>query len=383
MSPHKVAIVLGTRPEAIKLAPVILAMRDESAGLRPIVCSTGQHREMLAPVLEWFDIHPDYDLGLMQASQGLADLSARLLTGINSLLMQLKPDAVLTQGDTTSAAMAALTAFYQRIPVAHVEAGLRTGNINSPFPEEMNRRLNGMVATLHFAPTKLAADALIAEGIDSDSIFVVGNTVVDALLLTVDRHQQVMPAQKLEGILKNSSHRLVLVTAHRRESFGPPFESLCRAIRTLVERNGEIEVVYPVHLNPRVRDPVDKLLRNVERIHLIEPVNYQQFIQLMLRSYLILTDSGGIQEEATVLGKPTLVLRDNTERREAVEAGTSMLVGTDESRIVSAAENLLCNDSEYSRMANAQSPFGDGFAAQKIVRTLSERLGSPQDVPRH
>jgi UDP-N-acetylglucosamine 2-epimerase len=311
----------------------------------------------------------------MQVNQNLAELSARALTGVSELLTHLKPDAVIIQGDTTTAAVAGLAAFYQRIPVGHVEAGLRTGNIYSPFPEEINRRITGVLASLHFAPTKMAVDALLAERVDPGSVFLVGNTVVDALRLTVARKDEITPAinfsERSECPYPN---RFVLVTAHRRESFGSPFESICRAVRSLVERNGDVEVVYPVHLNPNVRDPVSRLLQGIPRINLIEPVNYQQFVQLMLRSYLILTDSGGIQEEATVLGKPTLVMRETTERREAVEAGTALLVGTDESRILSTAENLLHDRDAYERMAQANSPFGNGYSSQEIVRILQRHL---------
>ncbi len=376
MKPYRVTVVLGTRPEAIKLAPVILEMQKPDSPLHPVVCVTGQHRQMLDQVLEWFRLQPDHDLHLMQTNQGLADLSARALTGVSDLLTRVKPQAVMVQGDTTTAAMAGLAAFYQRIPVCHVEAGLRTGNVYSPFPEEVNRRLLGIVSNLHFAPTRKAAEALLAEGVAPASVFMVGNTVVDALRLTLDRQQEVQSVLNGHGGAAKpaSSRRVVLVTAHRRESFGAPFDQICQAIRTLVERNGDIEVVYPVHLNPNVRGPVSRFLQNVPRIHLIEPVSYEQMVQLMLRSYLILTDSGGIQEEATVLGKPTLVMRDTTERQESLAAGTAVLVGVDPHRIISMAEALLRQSTEYKKMSQAQSPFGDGFSAQQIVRVLSERL---------
>lgn len=379
MNVYTVTVVLGTRPEAIKLAPLILEMQKPNSPLRPIVCVTGQHRHMLDQVLEWFRIKPDYDLNLMQANQGLAELSARALTGVSDLLACIRPHAVVVQGDTTTAAMAGLAAFYQRIPVAHVEAGLRTGDIYSPFPEEVNRRLIGVVASFHFAPTKMASGALLAERADPKCVFTVGNTVVDALRLTVERRAEIQSAIDLAESFDGSarSKRLILVTAHRRESFGPPFESICQAIRRLIERNDDVEIVYPVHLNPNVRDAVSRILQNVPRIHLIEPVSYQQIVQLMLRSCLILTDSGGIQEEATVLGRPTLVMRDTTERPEAIAAGTAVLVGTDPDRIISTAETLLSRNIQPTDSSRTQSPFGDGFSAQRIVRILAQHLAQP------
>lgn len=379
MNVYTVTVVLGTRPEAIKLAPLILEMQKPNSPLRPIVCVTGQHRHMLDQVLEWFRIKPDYDLNLMQANQGLAELSARALTGVSDLLACIRPHAVVVQGDTTTAAMAGLAAFYQRIPVAHVEAGLRTGDIYSPFPEEVNRRLIGVVASFHFAPTKMASGALLAERADPKCVFTVGNTVVDALRLTVERRSEIQSAIDLTESFDGSarSKRLILVTAHRRESFGPPFESICQAIRRLIERNDDVEIVYPVHLNPNVRDAVSRILQNVPRIHLIEPVSYQQIVQLMLRSCLILTDSGGIQEEATVLGRPTLVMRDTTERPEAIAAGTAVLVGTDPDRIISTAETLLSRNIQPTDSSRTQSPFGDGFSAQRIVRILAQHLAQP------
>lgn len=379
MNIYTVTVVLGTRPEAIKLAPLILEMQKPNSPLRPIVCVTGQHRHMLDQVLEWFRIKPDYDLNLMQANQGLAELSARALTGVSDLLACIRPHAVVVQGDTTTAAMAGLAAFYQRIPVAHVEAGLRTGDIYSPFPEEVNRRLIGVVASFHFAPTKMASGALLAERADPKCVFTVGNTVVDALRLTVERRSEIQSAIDLTESFDGSarSKRLILVTAHRRESFGPPFESICQAIRRLIERNDDVEIVYPVHLNPNVRDAVSRILQNVPRIHLIEPVSYEQIVQLMLRSCLILTDSGGIQEEATVLGRPTLVMRDTTERPEAIAAGTAVLVGTDPDRIISTAETLLSRNIQPTDSSRTQSPFGDGFSAQRIVRILAQHLAQP------
>jgi len=364
----RILTVFGTRPEAIKLAPVILELQKHPAHLENLVCVTAQHREMLDQVLEWFQIEPDYDLNLMQPDQGLAGFASRALVSISKVLQEVRPDVVLVQGDTTTVMMTALAAFYQHIPVGHVEAGLRTRNRYNPFPEEINRRIAGVLATYHFAPTERAAAALRAEQVPEEDIFVTGNTVVDALLMTV----QHPVALKLDFSLDGRT--LILVTAHRRESFGAPFESLCLALRDLAERNVNVEIVYPVHLNPRVRDPVGRILSEQSRIHLLEPLRYEQFIHLMVQAYLILTDSGGIQEEAPVLGKPTLVMREATERPEAIEAGTARLVGTDRHRIVAETERLLYDKEAYRTMAQAGSPFGDGRAAKRIVDILLSRL---------
>ena len=363
----RVLSIFGTRPEAIKLAPVILELEKHPEGIENLVCVTAQHREMLDQVLEWFRVEPDYDLDLMQPGQGLAEFASRALVAIDQVLQEVRPDVVLVQGDTTTVIMAALAAFYQRIPVGHIEAGLRTGNRYNPFPEEINRRLTGVLATYHFAPTERAAAALRAEQMPEESIFVTGNTVVDALLMTVRR------PVGLALDLGLDNRRLILVTAHRRESFGPPFESLCLALRNLAERNADVEIVYPVHLNPNVRDPVRRILAQQPRVHLLEPLRYEQFAHLMAQAYLILTDSGGIQEEAPVLGKPTLVMRETTERPEAIEAGTARLVGTDQVRIMAEAENLLHDEGAYHTMAQAGSPFGDGRAAERIVNILLSR----------
>jgi UDP-N-acetylglucosamine 2-epimerase len=360
-------IVLGTRPEAIKLAPLILEMQSEQSRQRPLVCVTGQHRQMLDQVLDWFGIACDYDLNLMQANQSLAEFASRALTGISRLLEKTKPDAVIVQGDTTTAMAGALAAFYHRVPVGHVEAGLRTRDRYNPFPEEINRRIAGTIATLHFAPTQRAADALISEQVDSTTVHVVGNTVVDALRLTMAR-----PVE-LKVDFGSNGRRLILVTAHRRESFGSPFDSICMAIRTLAERNEDIEFVYPVHLNPNVRDPVGRHLSGHPRIHLIEPLRYEQFVHLMSRADLILTDSGGIQEEATVLRKPTLVMRDNTERPEAISSGTAMLVGSCRANIIEATERLLNDEGAYRAMSNGECPFGDGYSARRILEIMEAR----------
>ncbi len=364
----RVLSVFGTRPEAIKLAPVILEVRKRPDRFESVICVTAQHRQMLDQVLDWFEISPDHDLDLMRPNQTLADFAGRALLAIGGLLEEVRPDVVLVQGDTSTAMIAALGAFYRRTPVGHVEAGLRTRDRYNPFPEEINRRIVGALTSFHFAPTERAAEALRREQAPEGSIFVTGNTVVDALLMTVRRPVRLDLGFGWEG------RRLVLVTAHRRESFGAPFESLCRALRDLADRNADVEIVYPVHLNPNVREPVTRILADHPRIHLIEPLRYEQFAHLMSRSHLILTDSGGIQEEAPVLGKPTLVMRETTERPEAVEAGTARLVGTDRERIVAEAERLLNDDSAYAAMARAGSPFGDGRAAERIAAVLAERL---------
>ena len=366
-----VVTVFGTRPEAIKMAPVINQLRRRS-DVRSLVCVTGQQREMLDQVLECFDIHPDHDLNLMRPGQNLVDITTQVLKGLDGLLAQLQPDWLLVHGDTSTTFAAGLAAYYHKIPVGHVEAGLRTGNIYSPWPEEMNRRLTGAIATLHFAPTKIAADNLIAENIPLDSIVVTGNTVIDALLSVVNRIQQ---SEELRHRLEKDfsyvdpRRHLLLVTGHRRENFGAGFENICHALRDIANRD-DVQIVYPVHLNPNVQEPVKRLLGGHPHIHLVEPLEYIPFVYLMTRSYLILTDSGGIQEEAPSLGKPVLVMRDTTERPEAVAAGTVELVGTDRKRIVECAVRLLDQPDAYQRMAGAHNPYGDGQAAQRIIERL-------------
>jgi UDP-N-acetylglucosamine 2-epimerase (non-hydrolysing) len=364
----RVLTVFGTRPEAIKLAPVILELEKQSDRIESLVCVTAQHREMLDQVLEWFQVKPDYDLDLMQPGQGLAEFASRALMAVSKVLQELRPDVVLVQGDTTTVMISALAAFYQHIPVGHVEAGLRTRCRHNPFPEEINRRMAGVLASYHFAPTARAAAALQAEQVPESDIFITGNTVVDALLMTVDR------PVSLELGFEPDGHQLILVTAHRRESFGAPFESLCLALRDLAERNAGVEIVYPVHLNPNVRRPVERILAQQPRVHLLEPLRYEQFVHLMAHAHLILTDSGGIQEEAPVLGIPTLVMRETTERPEAIEAGTARLVGTNRHHIVAEAERLLCDAEMYHSMAQVGSPFGDGRAAERIINILLPRL---------
>lgn len=373
---RRVMFCFGTRPEAIKLAPVIQELARYPREFQPVVLVTAQHRHMLDQVLRVFDIKPDYDLDLMKQGQSLADVTAGVLRGVEQVLQRTSPHIVIVQGDTTSAFAAALAAFYQQVPVGHVEAGLRTGDKYSPFPEEMNRRLVSALADLHFAPTLAAKENLLSEGVSRRSVHVTGNTVVDAL-----KSARLSKAKCRLPVLDDieSKQRVVLVTAHRRESFGQGFEHICRALKTLVARNSNIDVVYPVHLNPNVRRPVRSILRGVARVHLVEPLEYLPFVRLMERSYLILTDSGGIQEEAPALGKPVLVMRDVTERPEAVEAGTAALVGTDPDVIVQAAERLLRSDDVYRKMARARSPFGDGRASTRIGAVLRRFLLFPED----
>jgi UDP-N-acetylglucosamine 2-epimerase (non-hydrolysing) len=360
----RILTIFGTRPEAIKLAPVILEFEKHRERFQNLVCVTAQQREMLDQVLEWFKIKPHYDLDLMQKDQGLNEFASRALVAVSRVLEDVRPDVVLVQGDTTTVLMTTLAAFYQRISVGHVEAGLRTRHRYNPFPEEINRRLTGAMATYQFAPTERAAAALRAEQVPEENIYVTGNTVVDALLMTMQRQV------KMDLGFSLDDRRLILVTAHRRESFGSPFESLCLALKDLAERNSNVELVYPVHLNPNVRSPVERILHQQPRIHLLEPLRYEQFVHLLARAHLILTDSGGIQEEAPVLGKPTLVMRETTERPEAIEAGTARLVGTDRDRIVTEVERLLHNEAEYRAMTKTCSPFGDGHAAERILDIL-------------
>jgi len=371
--------VCGTRPEAIKLAPVIRELKRRPGIVAP-VCVTAQHREMLDQVLELFEVRPDWDLALMRSGQSLFDITSSALVALEGVLGEAKPDAVLVQGDTTSAFVGSLAAFYMKIPVGHVEAGLRTGDKHSPFPEEMNRRLADVLSDLYFAPTERARQALLAEGVAAERIFVTGNTVVDALLWAVEKQADAEVQDSLErrlqeeqGLVLDERH-LVLVTGHRRESFGPGFEGICKGLRMVAENAPDVRIVYPVHLNPNVQEPVRRLLGGLENVQLIKPVDYALFVYLMSKAHVILTDSGGIQEEAPSLGKPVLVMREKTERPEAVEAGTARLVGTDSRRIYEETERLLSDSGEHNKMARTANPFGDGKAAERIVDALVEHL---------
>jgi UDP-N-acetylglucosamine 2-epimerase (non-hydrolysing) len=365
-----VMIIFGTRPEAIKMAPVIAELSRHPDKFRTTVCVTAQHRQMLDQVLALFKIRPDYDLDIMQAGQTLSQLTARVLIALDPVLSEDKPDWVLVQGDTTTTMAASLAAFYKEIRIGHIEAGLRTDNKYAPFPEEINRRITTVMADYHFAPTSRARQALLNEGIKDSSIIVTGNTAIDALLQIksgISSHPPEIPAQLKEAI---KGKRMVLVTGHRRESFGKGFEDICLAIKDLVTAHNDICVVYPVHLNPNVQEPVNRILGNVERVHLIEPMAYAPFVWLMDQSYLILTDSGGIQEEAPSLGKPVLVMRQVTERPEGIDAGCVKLVGVERKSIVDNTATLLINEDAYRRMARVENPYGDGRAAERIVEIL-------------
>jgi UDP-N-acetylglucosamine 2-epimerase (non-hydrolysing) len=367
----KVLTVFGTRPEAIKMAPVVRALAA-SPSIDGRVCVTAQHRSMLDQVLRLFDITPDYDLNIMKAGQSLSDITTAVLAGLTPLLEAERPDRILVHGDTTTAMAATLAAFYQRIPVGHVEAGLRTGDLARPWPEEMNRKVVDAVADLLFAPTESAQANLLREGLQDRRILITGNTVIDALLHTVGRlrSEPALAAECAEQFtFLDPAKRLILVTGHRRESFGDGFDRICEALAKLAER-GDTEIVYPVHLNPNVREPVHRWLGDRPGVHLIAPMDYLPFVYLMDRSYLIVTDSGGVQEEAPSLGKPVLVMREVTERPEAVAAGTVQLVGTDVDRIVKAATALLDDAAAYSRVQRAHNPYGDGHASDRIAKEL-------------
>jgi UDP-N-acetylglucosamine 2-epimerase (non-hydrolysing) len=368
----RVLLTFGTRPEAIKMAPVVRECRRRADRIETIVCLTGQHREMLDQVTQYFGIEADLDLDLMQPSQSLADLTARCLAGLDGVLARYRPDCVLAQGDTTTVLAAALAAFYRRIPLVHVEAGLRTGDLCAPWPEEFNRRAAGLVAALHCAPTRRAAANLLADHVPPAAIHVTGNTVIDALFWTVARERG-RNADWQQKYAMLGDQPMVLITGHRRENFGRSMEQICLAIAALAERFPEVRFLYPVHLNLHVREPVERLLAGRRGIHLLEPVPYPEFIWLMDRAKLILTDSGGIQEEAPSLGKPVLVMRETTERPEAVEAGAAELVGTDTATIVARAAALLGDQREYARRQIDDNPYGDGHAAQRIVALVLRR----------
>ena len=375
-------LVFGTRPEAIKMAPLVKEFQKHPREIETIVCVTGQHREMLDQVLHIFDIQPDYDLNIMKQGQDLYDVTARVLTGMRDVLKESRPDLVLVHGDTTTSTASALAAFYQQIPVGHIEAGLRTHNIYSPWPEEMNRLITGRIATYHFSPTSLSRQNLLDEGIEEEALTVTGNTVIDALYMVVDK---IKADQSLDSRLKsildtagydidrlNRGRRLVLITGHRRENFGAGFIHMCEAIKTLAEKYPEVDFVYPMHLNPNVRKPIHEVFgtTTADNMFFIEPLEYLSFVYLMEKSDIILTDSGGIQEEAPGLGKPVLVMRDTTERPEALEAGTVKLVGTDYDKIVGEVSALLDNQDYYDRMSEAVNPYGDGKACERIINHL-------------
>jgi UDP-N-acetylglucosamine 2-epimerase len=371
----KIILFAGTRPEAIKMVPVVTALRtmDDVFAIR--LCASGQHKDMLAQALADFDIVPDIDLGVMAPSQTLAGLSARLFAAVDTLLEAEAPDAILVQGDTTTAQVAALCAFYRRIPVGHVEAGLRSHALDAPFPEELNRRIIAMAGTWHFAPTELSMRNLIEEKVSPPSIFVTGNTVVDALLdmrARISRDTPVLPP-RLEALVEQETP-IVLITGHRRESFGQGFENICEGLRRLAERHGDVAFVYPVHLNPQVDAIVRQKLSHIANIYLEAPLAYKSFVRLMTASQILLTDSGGLQEEGPTLGKPVLIMRDTTERPEGVRAGNNLLVGTDPDRIFGSVDTLLTDSAAYAGMANAKNPYGDGTAGRQIAAILRSAL---------
>jgi UDP-N-acetylglucosamine 2-epimerase (non-hydrolysing) len=374
-TPIKVMTIFGTRPEAIKMAPLVLELKKYPESFDTIVTVTAQHREMLDQVLSIFDITPDYDLNIMKDRQTLIDVTTRGLEGLDKIMKEAKPDIVLVHGDTTTTFVASLAAFYNQISVGHVEAGLRTWNKYSPFPEEMNRQLTGVMADLHFAPTEKSAQNLLNENKKEDGIFITGNTAIDALKTTVKDEY------KHEVLDKLGDDRLVLLTAHRRENLGQPMRNMFRAIKRLVEEHDDIQVVYPVHLNPAVREVADEVLGNDSRIHLIEPLDVIDFHNFASRAHLILTDSGGVQEEAPSLGVPVLVLRDTTERPEGIEAGTLKLAGNEEENIYKLAKELLTDEQAHSRMSKATNPYGDGQASYRIAQAIRYQFGQLQDRP--
>jgi len=385
----QIMLVFGTRPEAIKMVPVIKELQKHPEHFNTFVCVTAQHRRMLDQVLDVFDICPDFDLDIMQPGQDLYDITCKVLLGMRDVYNKVTPDLVLVHGDTTTSMAATMAAFYAKIPIGHIEAGLRTHNKYAPFPEEANRRITGAICDLHFAPTQQAAFNLMAEGVSKSSIHVTGNTVIDALFMATDKlnnktiENNIIRAftqqyQCLEHILSDDKvqasekSKLILVTGHRRENFGPGFENICLALHDIAIANPDVDILYPVHLNPQVQEPVKRILRSdkLKNIHLIDPVDYLPFVWLMNRSYLIITDSGGIQEEAPSLGKPVLVMRDSTERPESIAAGTVRLVGTDRSKIVVETQRLLSDEGAYKTMSMSHNPYGDGLAATRIVSAL-------------
>ena len=375
----KILLVFGTRPEAIKMAPLVKEFQKDTINFETKVCVTAQHREMLDQVLELFEIIPDYDLNLMKPGQDLYDITANVLLGMKDVLSDFKPDIVLVHGDTTTTSATSLSAFYQQIKIGHVEAGLRTGDLLSPWPEEANRQITGVLANYHFAPTVTSEQNLLKESKDSKNILVTGNTVIDALFLALDKiknnkdleNQIIKQLSSLNYNIKDDK-KIILVTGHRRENHGQGFINICTALKKIAIKNPIMDIVYPVHLNPNVQKPVKELLSDIDNVYLIEPLQYEQFIYLMDKSYFIITDSGGVQEEAPSLGKPVLVMRDTTERPEALEAGTVKLVGTNTKKIIDEAMDLINNQDSYNTMSKAHNPYGDGHACEKIVEFLKE-----------
>ena len=379
----KILIVFGTRPEAIKMAPVVIAFKKEIEHFETKVCVTAQHREMLDQVLDIFEITPDYDLNIMKKGQDLYDITSRVILGMRDILHDYKPDIVFVHGDTTTSSVTALASFYEKIPIAHVEAGLRTNNIYSPWPEEMNRQITGRLTTYHFAPTEKSRQNLLNENVQADKIFVTGNTVIDSLYWVLDKIENERGLKpmildelnsKFEGTFNLEDSKIILVTGHRRENFGKGFLNICEALKKIAISYSEVHIIYPVHLNPNVQKPVYELLAGINNVHLIKPLEYLPFVYLMSKSYFVLTDSGGIQEEAPGMGKPVLVMRDTTERPEAVNAGTVRLVGTSQEEIMKWCNVLLDETEIYDRMAKANNPYGDGKATKRIIEVLMNKL---------
>ncbi|MDQ9998578.1 UDP-N-acetylglucosamine 2-epimerase (non-hydrolyzing) [Acinetobacter baumannii] len=376
----KILIVFGTRPEAIKMAPLVKEFQKDINSFETKVCVTAQHRQMLDQVLEIFDIKPDYDLNIMKPGQDLYDITSNVLIGMKSVLNDFKPDIVLVHGDTTTTLSASLAAFYAKIKVGHVEAGLRTNDIYSPWPEEGNRQLTGILANYHFAPTQQSEENLLKEGKNRQHIYVTGNTVIDALMYVLQRiESQPILKEKIKSKISeqyqlDQKRKIILVTGHRRENFGQGFINICEGLKELAKNNPDVDIVYPVHLNPNVQKPVNEILSGLTNVYLIDPLQYEEFIYIMNESYFIITDSGGIQEEAPSLGKPVLVMRDTTERPEAVEAGTVRLVGTDKNTLIKEAQKLIDSKIEYEKMAKAHNPYGDGRACAGIVSFLQQDL---------
>ena len=376
----KILIVFGTRPEAIKMSPLVKEFQKNTDIFETKVCVTAQHREMLDQVLELFEIIPEYDLNIMKPGQDLYDVTTNVLLGMKEVLNTYKPDIVFVHGDTSTTFSASLAAFYQKIQVAHIEAGLRTGDIYSPWPEEANRQLTTQITTYHFAPTQTSKENLLKENVNDHSIEVTGNTVIDALFLALDKikSNEILESEiinKLKSLYPfDPKQKTILVTGHRRENHGQGFIYICEALKTIAVKNSDIVIVYPVHLNPNVQKPVKEILSKISNIHLIEPLQYESFIYLMDKSYFIITDSGGVQEEAPSLGKPVLVMRDTTERPEALEAGTVKLVGTDKNKIIEEAQKLLRIEKEFEKMSKAHNPYGNGKACEKIIKFVKERI---------
>lgn len=372
MNKVKTLIIFGTRPEAVKMAPIVKALKNDEEHFITKICVTAQHRDMLDQVLRIFDIEPDYDLNIFQSGQTLTQITCRALTGLEDVIKEFKPDLILVQGDTTTVFTGALAAFYHQVKIGHVEAGLRSGNLYSPFPEEANRKLTGVITDFHFAPTQISRSNLLKENYDDSKIFITGNTSIDALKWVIDKNYK-FEDEKLNDIDFNNK-KVILLTAHRRENIGEPMENIFSAVKEVAEINKDVEIIYPMHLNPKVREIARNVFGHMKNVHLIEPLDYLPFTNLMAKCYLVVTDSGGVQEEAPSLGKPVLVVRRETERPEGIEAGTAKLVGTEKETLLMELNTLLNNDEEYKKMANAVNPYGDGNAAEHIRKAIISKM---------